>query len=45
MKFTYNPIFIKGNETIFYVYLGVLAVIILLTIFFVIRSVRKNANK
>jgi len=46
VKFIYNSHLIDGDEKVFYIYLGVICLIILITIILVILSVRrKNVNK
>ena len=45
MKYIYNKYFIIGNEKLFYMYLAVIALIIITTIILVIKEVKKNDNK
>ena len=42
MKNIFNPIFIRGNETLFYVYIAIISIIILITAIFVIREIKKK---
>lgn len=44
IKCIYNSYFIKGNEILFYTYLLIIVLIILLTIYFVVKEL-KNVNK
>ena len=44
MKYIFNPVYIKGNELMFYLFLIAMAVIIILTAIFVIKEI-KNENK
>ena len=45
MKYTFSEYFIKENECLFYIYLGIMAIIIILAIIFVIRELKKNGHK
>lgn len=42
MKYIYKPIFIRGNETIFYVYLAIMAIIMIITLILVIKELKKK---
>lgn len=44
MKLVYNSFFIKDSEIMFYIYLLTIILIILLTIYFVVKEL-KNVNK
>ena len=44
MKYIFNKLFIAGNEYLFYTFLGIIIVIIVATIFLVIKEVH-NDNK
>lgn len=44
MNYYFDPRFIKGNETLFNSYLIIIALIILITVFLVIKNVRKKKN-
>lgn len=44
IKWIYNSFFIKDNEVLFYVYLSFIILIILLTIYLVVKEL-KNVNK
>ena len=44
MKYIFNKLFITGNECLFYIFLGIIIVIIVITIFLVIKEVH-NDNK
>ena len=45
MKYIFNKYLIFGNETIFYTFLGIISIIILITIFLIIKEVKKNEYK
>lgn len=42
VKIIYNDFFIRHNEIIFYSFLAIMALIMILTVIFVIREVRSN---
>jgi heme/copper-type cytochrome/quinol oxidase subunit 4 len=45
MKYIFNPIYVKENEILFYIFLIVILLIIILTTIFVIKEVNKNKSK
>jgi hypothetical protein len=42
MKNVFSPIFIKGNEVIFYAYLICMLIIMIATVIFIIRELKKK---
>lgn len=45
MKNIFNNFFIKDHEILFYAYIIAMIIIIILTIIFVIKELKKNENK
>ncbi len=45
MKFIFNSKFISTHECLFWIYLIIMALIILLTIIWVIKEIKNNENK
>jgi len=45
MKYIFNKYLIFGNEIILYTFLGIMSLIILITIFLIIKEVKKNEYK
>ena len=42
MKYIFNKFFIKENELLFYIYLIIILIMILATVIFVIKEVKKK---
>lgn len=45
IEFIYNDFYIKNHEVIYYLFLCIMLLMFILTIFLVIKEVNKNANK
>ena len=47
IKFIYSPSYIVGNEKVFFIYVGVLALIVILTLVFIILELKgkKHGSK
>ena len=41
----FNELFIKDNEILFYIYIASMAIIMILTLIFVIKELKKNENR
>ena len=44
IEFIYNDVFIKNNELVFYIFIGLMLLIFLTTIYFVVKEVRGNSE-
>ena len=44
MEYIFNPRYIKGNEFVFKIYLVIIILILLITLFLVIKSIRRSKN-
>ena len=42
MSNIFNPIYYKNNEVLFYIYLAIIFLIVLITIYLVYKELRKN---
>lgn len=45
MKNIFNPVYIKENELLFYIFLIVIVLIMIITTIFVLKEVNKNKSK
>ena len=45
IDFYFEDYLIRNNELVFYIFIGIMLLIMILTLIFVIKEIKKNVNK